>query len=297
MFRRIGIALSLLIAGVSLADAPRYQENTAIFVNTYLPGNLIAGFGGLSGLEVSSDGTAFFALSDRSLLFEGRFSRTDGVITDALVRTPWQLRDGEGQIFRGKSGDSEGLALSDDGDLLISFEGIPRLSLVPEKQPDQINLHRFPRPNAFRRMPENAALEALAVDHSGTYYTLPEDTRDGSNFPVWRFRGNSWDQPFHITRRGDFLPVGADFGPDGMFYLLERRLGFPGFASRIRRFTITGDQISAGETILETWPGQHDNLEGIAIWQDHHGRIRITMVSDSNYFILQRTEFVEYMIP
>ncbi len=297
MFRRLGIALSLLIAGVSLAGAPQHQENTAIFVNTYLPGNQIAGFGGLSGLEVSSDGTAFFALSDRSLLFEGRISRTDGIVTDALVHTPWKLRDGESQVFRGKSGDSEGLALSDDGDLLISFEGIPRLSLVPEKQPDQINLHRFPRPNAFRRMPENASLEALAVDRNGTYYTLPEDTRDGSDFPVWRFRDNSWDQPFHISRQGDFLPVGADFGPDGMFYLLERRLGFPGFASRIRRFTITGDRISAGETILETTPGQHDNLEGIAIWKDTQDRIRITMVSDNNYFILQRTEFVEYMIP
>ena len=222
MFRRVGIALSLLIAAAALAQTPQQQTNAAILVNTYLPGNLIAGFGGLSGLEISSDGTAFFALSDRSLLFEGQFSRTDGIITDVLVRNPWQLRDGEGQVFRGKSGDSEGLALSETGDLLISFEGIPRLSLAPEKQLDQINLHRFPRPDVFRKTPENASLEALAVDSAGIFYTLPEDTRDDSDFPVWRFDGSDWDQPFSISRLGSFLPVGSDFGPDGMLYLLER---------------------------------------------------------------------------
>lgn len=297
MFRRVGIALSLLIAAAALAQAPQQHANTAILVNTYLPGNLIAGFGGLSGLEISSDGNAFFALSDRSLLFEGQFSRTDGIITDVLVRNPWQLRDGAGHVFRGKSGDSEGLALSDNGDLLISFEGIPRLSLVPEKQPDQIHLHRFPRPDVFRKMPENASLEALAVDSAGIFYTLPEDTRDDGDFPVWRFNGSDWDQPFSIPRHGSFLPVGADFGPDGMFYLLERRFALLGFASRVRRFAISGNQISAGETILETHPGEHDNLEGIALWRDDQERIRITMVSDNNYFILQRTAFVEYMIP
>jgi hypothetical protein len=78
--------------------------------------------------------------------------------------------------------------------------------------------------------------------------------------------------PFTIERRGEFLPVGADFGPDGLFYLLERRfLGIFGLQSRVRRFAIDGDTIGAEETLLETRPWTHDNLEGISVWRDADG--------------------------
>ena len=42
--------------------------------------------------------------------------------------------------------------------------------------------------------------------------------------------------------------------------------------------------------------GEHDNLEGIAVWRDRNGDIRITMISDDNYRAFQRTEFVEYRV-
>ncbi len=287
----------LLIAPGVFAQDQRQPVPQARFLSSYSPGNDIAGFGGLSGFEISKDGQLFFALSDRSILFEGQLSREDGIISSLTLRPAMPLLSGNGQIFRGKSGDSEGLALSPTGDLTISFEGIPRLSRVPDTSSGPIHLDRIKRPEEFRRLPENAALEALAISKNGAFFTMPEDPRDGGGFPVWRFRNNIWDQPFMISRIGEYLPVGADFGPDGMFYLLERRLGLLGFASRIRRFRFSGDNISESGTILETTAGQHDNLEGIALWRDDQGRIRITMVSDNNYFILQTTEFVEYVIP
>jgi hypothetical protein len=94
-----------------------------------------------------------------------------------------------------------------------------------------------------------------------------------------------------------FLPVGADFGPDGKLYILERHLnGIFGFQSRIRRFAIGETSLVEEETLLASMTARHDNLEGISVWRDAEGAIRITMISDDNYRSFQRTEFVEYRI-
>jgi hypothetical protein len=91
--------------------------------------------------------------------------------------------------------------------------------------------------------------------------------------------------------------VGADFVPDGGFYLLERQLASVfGFSSRVRRFRITGDTLTDEETLFETEAGRFDNLEGLAVWRGPDGDIRLTMISDDNFNFFQITEFVEYRI-
>src|SRR5690606_34680041 len=98
-------------------------------------------------------------------------------------------------------------------------------------------------------------------------------------FPVFRFRNGAWDQPFTLPRRGGFLPVGADIGPDGRFYLLERELSsIFGFKSRVRRFDLSETGLTGEVTLLETASGTHDNLEGLAVWRDGAGAIRLTMI-------------------
>lgn len=88
-----------------------------------------------------------------------------------------------------------------------------------------------------------------------------------------------------------------DFGPDGRLYLLERALRGLFFATRVRRFEIAeGARVVSEETLLETAAGTHDNLEGISVWRDGAGDIRITMISDDNFRFLQRTEIVEYRL-
>ena len=47
--------------------------------------------------------------------------------------------------------------------------------------------------------------------------------------------------------------------------------------------------------LLESRPLQYDNLEGISVWQDAQG-IRLTLISDDNFGLLQRTELVEYRV-
>jgi hypothetical protein len=251
--------------------------------------------GGMSAIEVSADGRRFVALSDRGGWTSGRLERdAQGRIT-AIRAAPIALLKGEAEHPLKKSrADSEGLALAENGTAFVSFEGVARVLRYDDLAGPAENL---PRPEAFRKLQLNSALEALAIDAGGTLYTLPERSgREDRPFPVWRYRNGKWDQPFDLPRQGSFLPVAADFGPDGRLYLLERQFrGLMGFASRVRRFDLAGSGPGPGETVLETRPGRHDNLEGLSVWRDGAGHLRLTMISDDNFRFFQRTEIVEYI--
>lgn len=286
-------ALLAVVSLVALADAP----GKAVYVGSYRWTGDHERFGGFSGLEIADNGADFQIVSDGGLYGSGHLVREgdDGQITGVADFDLIHLRSPKGDILYSYWDDGEGLAVAGDGGIYISFEGEHRVWRYDDPPGNSIVIPQHPD---FVEMQNNSALEVLAIDAAGSLFTLPE--RSGvltRPFPVYRFRGGVWDQPFGIPRRGSFLPVGGDFGPDGKFYLLERDLtGFFGFRTRVRRFDISGDVVTGEEQILQTRTGEHDNLEGIAVWQDASGRIRITLVSDDNYRAFQRTEFVEYSV-
>jgi hypothetical protein len=249
--------------------------------------------GGFSGLELTTDGSQFIAVSDRGGIVNGRLIRKDGNLVAIEQGPPGSLNDPDGVPLTGARVDAEGLALRDDGRLFVSFEGYHRVwaYLSPKAAA------RLPRPPAFASLQGNSGFEALAIDDRGRLYTLPERSgRLSRPFPVWRYENGNWTQPFDLPRRGGFLAVGADFGPRGRFYLLEREFTGVGFRSRVRRFTLAEDSITAEETLFETPVHRHGNLEGLAVWQDALGTIRLTMLSDDNFNSFQRSEFVEYRV-
>ena len=250
-----------------------------------------ARFGGMSGLEISDDGTRFIALSDRGTLWTGTIARNAGAITAMTPELTTALHVSDGRPVEGETADSEGLALASDGTVYVSFEGLARVAAYPDVTGPAV---RLPRDPEFAGLQPNGALEALAIGPDGALYTLPERSgRAGRPFPVYRYRNGTWTTPFTIRREGAFLPVGADIGPDGLFYLLERDFTGLGFRSRVRRFALDGTGV---ETLLETRTGQHDNLEGISVWRDQAGEIRITLIADDNFKFFQTTEVVEYSV-
>jgi hypothetical protein len=268
-------------------------------------------FGGFSALEVSADGSRFTALTDRGSFVQGRLRRGEnGQITGIDAGPVQRLRSiGSDPLAAGRN-DSEGLALAPDGTFYVSFEGVPRVLRYRELDGPAENL---PSPREFADFPRNAALEALAVDAKGALYTMPEELSrskrirlltgqpgnpNGPDFPVWRFANGAWTQPFDLPREGGFLPVSADFGPDGRLYVLERAFhGIAGFANRVRSFRVGPKGLTDRRTHLQSATGLHGNLEGLSVWRDEKGEIRLTMVSDDNFLSFLRTEIVEYRLP
>ncbi|GHC57058.1 esterase-like activity of phytase family protein [Neogemmobacter tilapiae] len=247
--------------------------------------------GGMSALDLTTDGVSFVALSDRGAVTHGILERDAMGALLGIRAAPLQKLLGRGQAILPKGrADSEGLAVADDGSFYVSFEGATRVLHYVDMQAEPINL---PRPDAFKRYSRNASLEALAIASDGSLYTLPEDVK--GDFPLWHFAEGVWSQDVFIARQGDFLPVAADFGPDGWLYILERNFqGISGFASRVRRFDpLIGGM---GETVMQSRLGQHDNLEGLAVWRDQDGFIRLTMIADDNFRFFQSTEIAEYRL-
>lgn len=254
-------------------------------------------FGGLSGLEMAKNGLDFIVLSDRGAITSGQLTRDAGGRITAVSAQPFQLLKAHGAAaLKPSRADSEGLALAGDGSLFVSFEGVARVLHYKVLGGSAQDLPIAP---AFRSMKLNAALEALAIAPDGTLYTLPERTaQQDQPFPIYRFRNDQWENTLTIPREGSFLPVGADFGPDGRLYLLERDFrGLSGFASRLRRFTVADEGFTDAETLLETPVGLHDNLESVSVWRDTAGHLTASMVSDDNFNLLLRTEIVEYRLP
>ena len=297
MQKRTRLALIVALCGacaLTSSAAPLFAPN---FISRTVWRSDDPRHGGFSAIELSEDGTQFVVISDRAAWTKGAMTRdAEGRLLglDAVAVAP--LQDQNGKAFAWPRGDSEGLAIGPNGQIFISFEGQGVARIMAFSALDQAG-QDLPRPREFAGLQKNAALEALAVDSDGRLYTLPETPRNAGPFPVFRFADGAWDQTLNLPRDPAFDAVGADFGPDGRFYLLERGFhGISGFTSRVRSFALGPDGFEDPRLELQTAPGTHDNLEGLAVWRDPLGRIRLTMIADDNFFWAQRTEVVEYSV-
>ncbi|WP_207101558.1 esterase-like activity of phytase family protein [Paracoccus shandongensis] len=289
--RALGALLSLVLTAAGI-PAPAASLD---YVGTFVWSGDDDSFGGFSGIEISPDGSGFHALTDRAHLYWGSIDRdSQGVIRALNIAGRTHLKDSKGiPLPPGYTGDSEGLAVGEDGTLWISFEGLDRVARYDGPDARATALRPPPKGPGMRI---NSGLEALAI-RDGTLYALPERSgREDLPFPILTFRDNRWNRAGEIRRDPRWLAVAADFGPDGWFYLLERDFrGILGFASRVRRMQLTDTGPVNEEILLTTRPLQYDNLEGLAVWHDGQG-IRLTMISDDNFLALQRTELVEYRL-
>jgi hypothetical protein len=252
-------------------------------------------FGGFSGLVVRPGGRDFVAISDQGSWASGSFDRRDGRLRGARIGDRGHLRAIDGSRLKVGDHDAEGLAIDDRGRAYVSYEGFHRVRRYDDLggPADEVPSH----PD-FAELQDNSGLEALAIDAGGTLYAIPE--RSGAldrPFPVYRLVGDRWEKGLTLRRDGRFLPVDADFGPDGKLYLLERDFTWlGGFATRVRRFELGPDGFGEEVALLESGFGELDNMEGISVWRDDGGGIRVTLISDDNFFPLQRNIFAEYLL-
>jgi hypothetical protein len=229
---------------------------------------------------------------DKAELLDARLEREGGMITAVTVQNRHILV--ENIKAKGAKFDTEGLALAPDGTVFISYEQDQRLRRYDLAKGQETAISTPPDFAAFGK---NSGLEALARQANGHLLTLPEvPVSRRAGFPLWRWDGTDWERIAHLPARDGFLAVGADIGPGGRFYLLERRMTVFGFQSRIRRWDMDTGLPTNERSLLTTPAGMFANLEGLSLWQDAAGGWRATMVADDNFWPIMRTQIVEYAI-
>ena len=272
--------LALILAWCLAAGA---AEAEAEYLGAYHWTHDGRAFRGFSALEITADGSEVLAISDIGVSIAARLEREGGVIVGIESKWLGALFAPDGTLKRQIRNDAEGLAGDPAGPFYLSMERNHRVVRHAHRAAPEEPLPALPK--ELRARKQNEGLEALAMDAGGRLYTFPQ-TSGGTPpvFPVYRLEGEAWAQPFSLPALGRYDAVGADFGPDGQLYVLERWFRGPlGFRTRVRRFTLSGDgtAVASEETLLTatslTW-----NFEGLAIWRDEAGNIRLTMITDNN---------------
>ena len=253
-----------------------------------------AGFGGWSGLEISDDGETFWIVSDSGTISRGRLQREDGKLVGVKGRqASWIDVEATKGDPKKEQRDAESLARLPTGLICISFEREHRMicrrgrldgpyQTVALTGLDDVLLY-------------NGGIEALAFSAEGDLLAVPE----GSVFrrgpaPLFRREDGVWQVIAELPRSGIWLPAGADVGPDGHLYLLEHGLLGYAFTSRVRRFDLADPQTP--ETVFQSRVGRFGNLEGLGVWRDDEGNIRLTMISDDNGVSFLQTQIVEAVL-
>lgn len=255
-------------------------------------------FGGFSGLVAAPDGSTFYAVTDQGELFHAAVVRDSGRRI-AEIRTLWhdRLLDNHGKRVEGFTADAEALAPAGDGGLYVAYESYARVTGLHPPDLHPMPLHGFEH---FRELWNNESFEGLAERPEGGLIVVSETAQVGTaGYPTFLGDGAGREMTW---RPGPAVPAGEGgfdvsdvaFGPDGRFYLLERRVSLGGFASRIRRFDYNDGVFGAAATLLETAPGALDNMEGMSLWTDAQGRTVISLISDDNFLFLQNTVVAEY---
>jgi len=157
-----------------------------------------ARFGGLSSLELSKDGLNFVATSDKGMWLEGRLIRSNGRIRGVENARLTPIRDSQGQPLQTWRTDAEGLAMTPDGRLFVSFEGLHKVSEFSDTEGAGTDI---PQHRKFESMQRNSSLEALAIDMAGRLYTMPERSGDLNRpFTIYRFEEGRWQSRLLFPR-------------------------------------------------------------------------------------------------
>jgi hypothetical protein len=263
-------------------------------------------FGGLSGIRVAPDGR-FLAVSDKGHWITGRIiyhgTRPVGV-TDAEI-APVLGPDGKAIQSRGWY-DTESLA-EDGGIVYLGLERVHRiLRFDYGKQGLAARGQPVTTPPAMRTMSANKGIEALAVAPkgtplAGTLIAISEQSLDKQGNIRGFLIGGRTPGEFAVKRSDEFDISDAAISPRGDLLILERRYSlWRGVAMRMRRITLAQlapDATVDGPVLVEADMGyQIDNMEGLSSHRGSDGETVLTLVSDDNYSMLQRTVLLQFTL-
>ena len=265
------------------------------------------GFGGLSALRLDPKGEKFISLSDKGSWFTGRivYSGREMKGLADVEASPMIGPDDKPITSRGWF-DSESLAL--DGSL--AYVGLERVNQLLRfdfsKGFTRSRGEVVPMPAAVKKLPYNQGLEALVFvpkgqPLAGTLIAMSERGLDPQGNLIAFLVGGPTPGQFSVRRTNNFDISDAVLLPSGDLLILERKFSlFSGVGIRIRRIplaSIAPGAVVDGPSIFDADLGQEiDNMEGIDAYVTPEGDTVLTMVSDDNFSLLQRTLLLQFTL-
>ena len=265
------------------------------------------GFGGLSGLRLDAKGERFISISDKGSWFTGRivYRGRDMVGLDDVEAAPMLGPDGRPITARDWY-DSESIAL-DGPHVYIGLERVNQVLRFDFSKGFTRSLGEVvPMPPAVKKLPNNKGLEALVMVPkgmalAGTLIALSERGLDAEGNLIAFLVGGSSPGQFSVRRTDKFDISDAVLLPAGDLLVLERKFSLlEGVGIRIRRIALAAVAPGAvvdGPSIFEADLGQEvDNMEGIDAHVTPEGDTVLTMVSDDNFSLIQRTLLLQFTL-
>lgn len=161
-------------------------------------------------------------------------------------------------------------------------------------------------PQALRHLPNNKGIEALVVvpkgqPLAGTLIALSERGLDADRNIMGFLIGGKTPGAFSVRRTQNFDISDAALLPGGELLILERKFSWlEGVHIRIRRIAqnaIVPGALIDGPVIFDADMGTEiDNLEGLDVFTTADGETVLTMVSDDNFSMLQRTMLLQFTL-
>jgi hypothetical protein len=291
-----------------LTGAPQTTRFGALhWVGGFEMSSRFAGFGGFSALAFTdAAGRRLLAASDAGLWLEADLV-TEGERPIAVRNARMTaMRDERGQSVAGTwRGDAESLVIRGD-DVLVGFEGINEVRRYVLRDLPAARAYPFPMPAAVKELRRSRGLEALAAfppgtRHAGALLAVAESpTRAEAWHRAW-IVGGAAPGAFRILHKDDFHVTDTGILPNGDVLLLERRVRIPfGILVRMRRLpaaVIASGATADGPVVFEADMSHAiDNLEGMALHAGSDGATYITLISDDNYSVLQRTLLLRFRL-
>jgi len=268
-------------------------------------------FGGFSSLVRLDDGASLRVVSDHGYWLAADLVRgARGEIVDIADAMLAPLLGADGALlWRNGLYDAEALTL--DG--AIAYVGFEQEQVVYRYDiragvsgPGERVLAPASVRAALDLWPANKGIESLFVARApsplaGSLIAIAERSRRGPDAATAGIvlAGPGAGATFEVARSEDFEITDAAVLPGGDVLLLERRYSLVGgVAARIRRVAaadIAPDAVLDGPAIFEAdWTNAIDNMEGLAVHRGPAGETLLTLVSDDNFSMFQRTLLLEF---
>ena len=267
------------------------------------------GFGGVSGFRfLDTKGERFLALSDQGTWFTGSIRYTAGKMVglDDVEAAP--ILNAEGRPITEKRLWYDTESLARDGN--VFYVGLERVNQIMRfdfaKGGTRARGEVIPTPAAIRKLPYNKGLEALVFvpkgqPLAGTLIAFSERGLDADGNLVAFLIGGPSPGQFSVRRTEKFDISDAVLLPSGELLILERKFSwFTGVNIRIRSIPLKGiapNAVVDGPALFNADLGHEiDNMEGIDTHVTPEGETVLTMVSDDNFSLLQRTLLLQFTL-